>query len=159
REIRHALDWIAADSSPVGSAKVTATTASEAAPRFWQVTAGLALLFAAAIAVWALTPARREIPQPVRFDIRPPDKAQLETYVAVSPDGQHVAFTATGEDGNVRIWVRDLKALEPRVLAGTEGAQSLFWSPDSRSLAFGLSGQVKRIDATGGPAQTLCTVQ
>jgi Tol biopolymer transport system component len=32
----------------------------------------------------------------------------------------------------------------------------LFWSPDSRFLAFEAGGKLKKIDIAGGPAQTLC---
>ena len=45
------------------------------------------------------------------------------------------------------------------MLPGTEGAQSAFWSPDSRYLAFGFRNQLKKIDPSGGPPQTLCEVE
>ena len=45
------------------------------------------------------------------------------------------------------------------MLPGTEGAQSAFWSPDSRYIAFGFRNQLKKIDLSGGPPQTLCEVE
>ncbi len=54
------------------------------------------------------------------------------------------------------IWIRPLDAEEARPLAGTEGATDGIWSPDSRFLAFASGGKLKKIEATGGPAQTLC---
>ena len=55
------------------------------------------------------------------------------------------------------LWVRSLDTEEARPLAGTENAEPrLFWSPDSRFLAFVSGGKLKKIEATGGPAQTLC---
>jgi len=80
--------------------------------------------------------------------------------VVLSPDGRRMAFEAPGPDGRTLLWVRSLDALDARPLAGTEGAApALFWSPDSRSLAFGVNGfpgRLKKVDASGGPPQTLC---
>ena len=42
-------------------------------------------------------------------------------------------LTAAAPSG---VWVRDLDALEWRKLPGTEGASAIFWSPDSRFLAY-----------------------
>ena len=50
----------------------------------------------------------------------------------------------------VRVGVRELKNIEPRLLTGTEGAQSAIWSPDSQRIAFGLRNQLRKIDVTGG---------
>jgi eukaryotic-like serine/threonine-protein kinase len=38
-------------------------------------------------------------------------------------------------------------------LAGTEGATFPFWSPDSKSIAFFADGNLKKIEASGGPVQ------
>jgi Tol biopolymer transport system component len=54
--------------------------------------------------------------------------------------------------------VRDLDAVEWRRLPGTEGASSLFWSPDSRYVGFIVGDTVKRIDTTGGPPETVTSV-
>ena len=43
----------------------------------------------------------------------------------------------------------DVKA---RPVPGTDGAISVFWSPDSRSLAFFAGGKLKRIELPGGAA-------
>ena len=40
--------------------------------------------------------------------------------------------------------------------AGTEGASSPFWSPDSRFLGFFAGGKLKKIEVSGGPPITLC---
>jgi hypothetical protein len=93
---------------------------------------------------------RFEIPQPEKapFGIGPP---------ALSPDGRSLAFiTATGP---TQFWVRSMDTLEARPLAGTEGAVgALFWSPDSRAIAFWTAPtyKLKRAEISGGPAQTLC---
>jgi WD40 repeat protein len=156
REVKHALEWIALEAP---KPPPPAGRRSNRQLRVWQ---GAAAVLAAAAVVaavnvwppWGAAPAT----ELVRFQIPSPDNVTFETYVALSPDGRRIAFTAFGSDGLVRIWVRDLNAIEPRVLAGTENAQSLFWSPDSRYLGFGVGNQLKKIDASGGPPQTLCEV-
>ncbi|SPF46036.1 Serine/threonine protein kinase [Candidatus Sulfopaludibacter sp. SbA4] len=102
------------------------------------------------------TPAAREV---VRFEIPAPASATFITSSSpvVSPDGRKVAFLATGADRKPMVWVRSLDSEQARPLTGTEDAsRNLFWSPDSRSLAFGSGGKLKKIEAAGGPAQTLC---
>jgi Tol biopolymer transport system component len=97
-------------------------------------------------------------PQALRFQIAPPDKGSFDEYFALSPDGRRLAFTATGEDGRSRMWLRDLDTLVARPVEGTDGAASLFWSPDSRFVAFGDGNKLKKIDVSGGPPLTLCEV-
>ncbi len=132
-------------------------TTQAGGPRHWVawIAAGVSALVAAGVSVVHF---REQAPQPepVRFQIPPPAKNNFDIYLALSPDGRHLAFTATGADGLSRIWVRELEALEARPLNGTEGAGSLMWSPDSRALAFGMGNQLKKVDIAGGPPLTLC---
>jgi Tol biopolymer transport system component len=95
----------------------------------------------------------------VRFDISAPANATFvgNDSASVSPDGRKIAFVATSADRKPAIWVRSLDSEEARALAGTEDVTDTpFWSPDSRFLAFPGGGKLKRIEAAGGPAQTLC---
>jgi Tol biopolymer transport system component len=129
-----------------------------ARPLPWLIAAVLAI--GVGVALWA--PWRTAPPeaQPLRFQIYPPEKTTFanngDNPPAISPDGSKLAFTTLGQDGRVRIWIRDLDALDARVLAGTEEAIYLFWSPDSRFIGFSSGGELKKIAAVGGPAQTLC---
>ena len=75
--------------------------------------------------------------------------------LAVSPDGQRLAFVAPDATGRVMLWIRPLDSLASQPLAGTEGAAAPFWSPDSRSVAFFSGGRLRRVDAAGGPVSTL----
>lgn len=151
REVKHALDWVTDDGAQRDDP--SRVTAARRRIRWWQTATIVALLAAAGTAIWALRPAPAKTPEPIRFHVLPPTDSTFSTYVGLSPDGQHLAFTATGADEIVRLWVRDLKNLDARVLPGTEGAQSIIWSPDSRSIAFGFSNQLKRIGIAGGPPQ------
>jgi Tol biopolymer transport system component len=97
----------------------------------------------------------------VRFQIPVPQNVNLTSAgaFAVSPDGRWLVFSAAGSDSVARLWLRALDSLESRPLAGTESgvtAQLPFWSADSRSIAFAAGGKLKKIDVSGGPAQTVC---
>ncbi len=79
--------------------------------------------------------------------------------MALSPDGRRIAFGATDPKGRNLLWIRELRDLTARPLAGTEDATYPFWSPDSRSLAFFSNGKLRRIDSAGGPVQVICTAR
>ena len=77
---------------------------------------------------------------------------------AISPDGQRVAFTTT--PAGSQLWVRDLDDKVARLVAVVGVSSQLFWSPDSRSVAFvdaGATsvGKLKRVDIATGRIQTL----
>jgi eukaryotic-like serine/threonine-protein kinase len=100
----------------------------------------------------------------VRLSVPPPEKASFNSaggvnapYVSISPDGKHLAFIALSDNVR-RLWIRPLDSLESRPLPGTEdvAAYPPFWSPDSRYLAFGHEGKLKKIDVAGGRPQTIC---
>jgi Tol biopolymer transport system component len=76
--------------------------------------------------------------------------------LALSPDGRRLAFVANDANGRQVLWVRELAGLSAQPLANTEGAAGPFWSPDSRFIAFSAGGKLKKIDASGGPAISLC---
>lgn len=156
REVKHALDWVTLDAAHRDQPE--RAQGSTRSLRLWQGATVVALLAAVGAAIWANRPASAPPVELVRFHVAPPPGAAFEIYVALSPDGQRLAFTAAGADGIARLWVRDLKSIDSRVLPGTEGAQSAIWSPDSRHLAFGFRNQLKKIDVTGGPPQILCEV-
>ncbi len=73
----------------------------------------------------------------------------------LSPDGTTLAFVAR-QQGQTRLFVRKLDQLEAVPLAGTEGAESPFFSPDGQWIGFFAAGQLKKISVTGGAAIRLC---
>jgi eukaryotic-like serine/threonine-protein kinase len=98
----------------------------------------------------------------LRSFILPPEKTKFVTTglqsgpPMVSPDGQRMAFSAADSSGKPMLWVRPLDSLSAQPLTGTEGASFPFWSPDSRYLGFFAGEKLKKVDASGGPVQTLC---
>jgi Tol biopolymer transport system component len=121
----------------------------------------LAGVFLAAAAAVAFVHFRESAPTPrnARFQMGTPDKTSLIAF-RVSPDGRFLAFSASeaggGAGGVRRLWVRPLDSLEARVLAGTDGAGQMFWSPDSAFLGFFAQGKLKKVRVTGGPPEALC---
>jgi hypothetical protein len=108
---------------------------------------------AAAFSIW-----RRRTPAIVastRLSVFVPGILSPQLSVTVSPDGRQLAFVSTGATGKLMLWVRALDSLEARVLPGTENAAHPFWSPDGRALGFLADGKLKKVDAAGGPVQTL----
>ena len=92
-----------------------------------------------------------------RFSFAPEHLTWMLAGVAqavISPNGKHIVYVA-GVDGP-RLWIRDLDHEEPRAIEGTKGAHFPSWSPDSESILFAASGEVKRISAQGGAAITIC---
>ena len=97
----------------------------------------------------------------IRFSVPPPPGGTFwdnfeNVPLALSPDGLQLAFVATEASGTQRIWLRTLSAIDARPVAETDGALSVIWSPDSRSIAFFAGGKLKRLDLPAGAAVTLC---
>ena len=79
---------------------------------------------------------------------------------AISPDGKKLVFAAIGGDNVARFWVRALESLEVKPIEGTahDPRYSLvFWSPDSRMIAFrGTDGKLRKANTGGGDSQAIC---
>jgi serine/threonine protein kinase len=121
----------------------------------------VATLFVAVSAWQAVVAFRKKADTPsesMRFQIALPEKTSSITDLALSPDGRHLAFTTIAEDGSTQLWLRDLDSLRLRLLPGTDGAGSPFWSPDSRTIAFQSGGKLERVDISGGAPHAICTL-
>jgi len=132
---------------------------------------GAVVVFIVALAALSLIHFRESplVSAPVQFQISPSVSLLQGLSFAVSPDGRHLAFSATGPEGVARLWIRDLESLEIRALpngypqslhvSGSAVVPPFFWSPDSRFIGFQSLGKLAKIEISGGPAQTLCDVQ
>jgi Tol biopolymer transport system component len=132
-----------------------APAAAPARPRRWLLGAALGVpgvvLAGLGVVYFRERPAR---PPMVRMSVLLPKESRLRA-LAASPDGREIAAVLV-KDGKEQIWVRGLDSLEFTPLAGTEGAASPFWSADSRYIGFFADAKLKKIERSGGPAQTLC---
>ena len=148
------------------SASGAALPASGAAPseagggwkRHWVGLAGAAVVIAAVAvgpAVWIAPPPPPSVAFPVRFTI--PAAPNMVPFVEVSPDGRHLAYLESDEGREARLWVHSLESGRARELAVADTSGfTVFWSPDSRFLAFSEAGALRRIDLASESVDTVC---
>jgi Tol biopolymer transport system component len=75
--------------------------------------------------------------------------------LAVSPDGRRMAYVAI-QNGARILYVRELDQDTAHSMAGTEGADQPFFSPDGRWIGFFAEGKLKKLSVAGGAPLTLC---
>jgi eukaryotic-like serine/threonine-protein kinase len=128
------------------------------------VLAGAAAIASIAAATLAYLHFGEQPPAPpplTRLHMALPAGATPDLNMQISPDGRRLAYLGRGSDGVVRVYLRALDELEALPLAGTDdaGTGSLFWSHDSRWLAFVNQGRLKKIEVSGGAsAQVIADV-
>jgi Tol biopolymer transport system component len=97
--------------------------------------------------------------QAIRLSFSPPTELSFNDvqpdWAVISPDGKKVAFSATANGKNM-LYVRELDSEDIKLLPGAENPLEPFWSPDSKSVAYGSNGKLKRSDLNGGNAQVIC---
>jgi hypothetical protein len=122
----------------------------------WAAALAVGLLVLGGATAWRLKPGASErAPHRARFDVALPDSLGFDwpDWPVVSPDGDHLVFTARRE-GKRQLWMRAPDGtVQP--LENTDGATFAFWSPDSRRVAFFSGGTLKRVDIAGGPVTVL----
>jgi eukaryotic-like serine/threonine-protein kinase len=154
-DVKLQLQWIAEGGSAVGLPAPVAARRKSREKLAWILVPVAALIAAAATAL--VIRLRSEPPRVFEASLLPPGKSSFafdSGPMALSPDGRRIAFVATSSGINT-LWVRPLAASSAQSLSGTEGASYPFWSPDSRFLGFFAGGKLKKIEAAGGPPQTL----
>jgi eukaryotic-like serine/threonine-protein kinase len=80
----------------------------------------------------------------------------LDSPPIVSPDGQHVAFTAASGRTARRLFVRPFSSLEAKSIPGTDGAKHPFWSPDGRWLGYFVPGKLMKVAIDEGAPVEIC---
>ncbi|HXI19589.1 MAG TPA: hypothetical protein VNH46_00805, partial [Gemmatimonadales bacterium] len=72
------------------------------------------------------------------------------TSFALSPDGSHIAYVADTPEGTTRLYLRERDELVPRAVDGTDGADSPFFSPDSRWVGYLAGHRLYKVPVDGG---------
>jgi Tol biopolymer transport system component len=161
-DVKRELQWIAEE--PRGTSSPAVAPAVAVRPRNRERLGWLLLaLVLAALAGYGLVRRRGPAaapPRAVRFAVPIPpgatfSPAEISRGASISPDGTRVAIEAFAR-GKRRLFVRRLDSEEAVELEGSDDATSHFWSPDGRFIAFFANGKLKKIPATGGPAEDLC---
>ncbi|HVA93628.1 MAG TPA: protein kinase [Candidatus Dormibacteraeota bacterium] len=155
-DVKLQLEWIRDAGSQAGIAAPIVAHRKNRERLAWMAVALLTII-AALLAYGFIARAPKPMPAYVS-ELPPPANASyaLVGFSAgppvLSPDGLRIAFCANGTDGRRLLWVRSFSVPAGRPLEGTDGASFPFWSPDGRSIGFFAQGELKRIDASGGPA-------
>ncbi len=130
--------------------------------RRWVATAAVLGVAAGVAAAAFLLPSRtRAVPAvTTRFELAssstdPFTAEPAGVNVAISPDGSRLVYTAI-RDGATELVVRRLDQLQGTPIAGTEGGQAPFFSPDGEEIGFVTFDAIKRVPVAGGPVTTIC---
>jgi hypothetical protein len=124
--------------------------------RLGYVAWGVAGMLLVALAALAFVHFRETSPreQALRYTIATPEGSTIHSF-AISPDGRSLVIAAA-VNGKRQLWLRAMDALQAQPLPFTDDAMYPFWSPDSRYIGFFALGKLKKVAASGGPAQSLC---
>ncbi|HLY17943.1 MAG TPA: protein kinase [Bryobacteraceae bacterium] len=152
RDIGDAWFWLE-DAVPEGAVTAMAYGKKSGRWRLPVTLAAIASLMAAAFAAGHYT---RKLPdaRAIRFSFAPPFKTHA-INLALSPDGTRIASSGIDEDHH--LWLSSIDSSNAQKQPGTEGAMSLFWSPDGRSVGFVSGGVLQRLnlDSPQSPPQTV----
>ncbi len=127
--------------------------------RLWKIATAICLL--AALAVFAVLLLRKPpSTKLLEVSVLPSSNTSLSSFdiPQISPDGSKIAFGADDRNGKRTLWVRSFDSSQAQEMPDTDDASLAFWSPDSRWIAFFAHGKLKKIEVTGGSAETLCAV-
>jgi serine/threonine protein kinase len=152
-DLREALQWIA--SAP--------TSAKVESPRHPLLLWSAVLVAVLAVSCVTLSVLLWRTTRPVshsliRLSVNPAPDAGLVTHedTILSSDGTRILFIATARDGNSRMYTRSLDSDQSTPVAGTEGAEHPFFSPDSQSVGFFANGALKKVSLLGRASMVLC---
>jgi Tol biopolymer transport system component len=115
----------------------------------------LAALVAGGGAVAWLWPQAHAPAAAVRFRVEPVPNANEMFWPRVSPDGRYLVIEGQDSTG-IRSWLRPLDEVTARPIPGTEGANRVYWSPDSREIAFIVGDKMQRVAIAGSSPTLIC---
>jgi Tol biopolymer transport system component/predicted Ser/Thr protein kinase len=162
KDLTDELKWIADESAP-RSVPSAALVVRPRMLRRWVLLSLLACFFAAVVTgltIWNLKPAPSLPPRPVtRTVITLPAGQRLaaldEPAIALSPDGNRLAYIAAQGNGLPQLYLRAMDSPEAKLIPGTEGAVNPFFSPNGQWVGFFAGNKLKKVSVSGGAAVTL----
>ena len=119
-------------------------------------------LLAGALMTWLATRSAPQAARVVRLQAAFPGQTTLSmgpigSEVAIAPDGSRILYVGQAAPTSPpQLFVRTLDRGETSPLAGTEYAQTPFFSPDGEMVAFVRDGSLLKIGARGGSPTTIC---
>ena len=131
--------------------------------RFWMFAFAVAAALLVVVATyeftrWLRPGAAATNSDPTHVSVVLPDGDELgltsQWPIALSEDGTRVAYAGL-RGGKTQLFVRTLSEATTRVLDGTEGCQSPFFSPDGQWIAFFAGTKLRKIAIGGAAMQTL----
>ncbi len=153
------------ESAPAGALAIGKPTGTRTAKYGIALTALVmaALLFAAGgLLLWFRHPVAPTPPAVVQFEVPPPPDTLFTPPInrqafAISPDGRRLAFTAASATGT-NLWIRQIDSTEMQLMPGTEGAISVFWPPDSRSIFFSTKQTLMQLNLETGSGRSVAAL-
>jgi eukaryotic-like serine/threonine-protein kinase len=116
------------------------------------------LLAAVGIFAW-LYPRTQSRAASVRFSVAQPPGTTSFFWPRVSPDGRYLIGVAIDSANVQQAWLRPMDQLDFHPIPGTEGVSRVYWSPDSREVAFVSNDKMQRVSITGGSPVIVCAAQ
>jgi serine/threonine-protein kinase len=151
-DLARVLELVAAGDDAPAPAKV---------PAPWQrLAAGVALGAVLVGGLWlareTLRPTRGAVSAVLSVTLPADDTLEVFTgpSLALSPDGRRLVYVAR-RAGVRQLFLRDLDRAAIEVVAGSEGGQAPFFSPDGREIAFFANGKLVKAPLGGGPLTVL----
>ena len=144
-------------------------------PRAERIALSLIALVATAVAVWTLlnedVTGERHVTRSRLHLEEGTGLHMASASVAISPDGQHIAYVARGDNTSrsrgenrvpgkrAHLYIRSLSEATAQRVRGSDGARSPFFSDDSRQVAFRANGSLHRVPVSGGAPTVLAAVR
>jgi eukaryotic-like serine/threonine-protein kinase len=151
--------------TPVENIGLTSARPMAVAPPSWRkpalvMVAVLGIVMLGLISWFELRP-KPESMNAVRLSLGLPEGVTLHRnwhpfeHIALSPDGQTLAFAATDVSGQSSLWIRPLGSSGAQRIDQSEGALLPFWSPDSKFIGFWAGGKLKKVRPSGGVPEAI----
>ncbi|MFN2601497.1 MAG: protein kinase [Gemmatimonadaceae bacterium] len=135
-------EFAAALNDPTRISTIAMPAATRVRKSHWRTTAIIAAVaLVAGTALGRLLKRNQMVADPgvVRVLMTLPDSGGISPIdnasIAISPDGRRIAYVGPSKAGHM-LWVREMNEFEGKPLAGTEGAQAPFFSPNGELIGF-----------------------